>query len=64
MNFPTIASLMFILSSGLTAISFRDKFKRSYPKDSKSGSVKLKYLYVCCLIGFLITGLTLALLRF
>ena len=63
MNSPAIAMLIFVLSSGLTALIFTNKFKRSYPKDSKLGRVKLKYLYICCLVGFLITGLTLTLLH-
>jgi len=61
MNSPKIAILIFVLASGFTALIFSNKFKRSYPNDSKFGSVKLKYLFLCCLVGFLITGLAVSL---
>jgi hypothetical protein len=57
------AILIFVLSSGLLAFLFRNKFKKSYPNDSSFGSVRLKYVYVCCLAGFLITGIVTALLN-
>ncbi len=64
MNSSAIAILIFVLSSGLLSFLFRNKFKKSYPIDSKYGSVTLKYIYVCCLVGFLITGLAITLLYF
>jgi hypothetical protein len=63
MNSSIIAILIFVLSSGLLAFLFRNKFKKSYPEYSKYGSVRLKYIYVCCLVGFLITGLFLAIVH-
>ncbi len=60
MNFPAI--LMFVLSPGLLAFLLRKKFKKSYPTVAKYPSSWLKFIFGCCIGGFIITRLTIALL--
>ena len=55
--------LTFVLSTGLIAFLFRNKFKKSYPIVAKYPSGWLKYMWLCVILGFIFTGLVITLLH-